>query len=109
MTLNDFQDAASKTCKPNCDNAEYLILGLCSEAGEVADKRKKFLRDSDKTSEDAAKHRREIIMEVFDCLWYASQVARFYGYTLDDVASMGLEKLTSRKQRGVIEGSGDNR
>lgn len=109
MTLNEYQDAASKTCKPNCDNAEYLILGLCSEAGEVADKRKKFLRDSDKTSEQAATHRQAIMLEIADVCWYASQLARFYGYTLEEVCSANLAKLASRHERGVIEGSGDER
>jgi hypothetical protein len=43
------------------------------------------------------------------CLWYVSQCARDFGYTLDEIANMNLEKLRSREARGVLSGSGDNR
>jgi hypothetical protein len=50
-----------------------------------------------------------IAKELGDVLWYLGQASREVGYTLDQVALMNLEKLTSRKERGVLHGSGDNR
>ena len=77
------------------------------EAGEVADKVKKILRDKngvfDKDSRDAIK------FELGDVLWYISQLSSELGYELEEVASSNLQKLMSRKLRGKIKGSGDNR
>ena len=80
----------------------YPTLGLSSEAGEVADKIKKWIRDGDTNKEDLAK-------ELGDVLWYVAILAEDLGFTLSDVALMNLEKLDSRKKRGKLRGSGDNR
>ena len=109
MDLNDYQRESRKTALyPDVGfNAVYPTLGLVGEAGEVADKVKKILRDKkgifDKDSKD------EIKFELGDVLWYISQLASELGYELEDVAQANLEKLNSRKVRGKIHGSGDNR
>ena len=81
--------------------------GLVGEAGEVADKVKKILRDKkgvfDKDSKDAIK------FELGDVLWYISQLSSELGYELEEVAHANLQKLNSRKVRGKIQGSGDDR
>lgn len=83
------------------------VFGLVGEAGEVAEKFKKILRDKDgiATEED----KKEIIKELGDVLWYINSVGIYLGYTLDDVAQSNLDKVLSRKVRGVTKGSGDNR
>ena len=109
MELNDYQRESRKTALyPNVgSNAIYPTLGLVGEAGEVADKVKKILRDKrgifDKDSKDAIK------FELGDVLWYVSQLASELGYELEDVANANLQKLNSRKIRGKIGGSGDDR
>ena len=109
MDLNDYQRESRKTALyPNVgSNAIYPTLGLVGEAGEVADKVKKILRDKrgifDKDSKDAIK------FELGDVLWYVSQLASELGYELEDVANANLQKLNSRKIRGKIGGSGDDR
>ena len=80
----------------------YPTLGLTSEAGEVSDKIKKWLRDGDANKEEIAK-------ELGDVLWYAAVLAEDLGFTLSEVATMNLEKLGNRKKRGKLRGSGDNR
>ena len=109
MDLNHYQREARKTALyPDVgSNAIYPTLGLVGEAGEVADKVKKILRDKkglfDKESKDAIK------FELGDVLWYISQLSSELGYELEDVANANLQKLNSRKIRGKIQGSGDDR
>lgn len=92
----------------------YLGLGL-SEVGEVQGKIKKLIRDGGYTSETApyveitASQREEILSECGDALWYITQLAAFLQSELSHVAQMNIDKLRSRKDRGVIGGSGDNR
>jgi len=47
--------------------------------------------------------------EVADCLWYIDRLAAHLGYTLEDLMQMNHDKLTSRKERGVLKGDGDVR
>lgn len=108
MTLNEYQQAALLTAiYPAEHSVVYPVLGLTGEAGEVADKVKKTIRDFG--GEFSAERRREIAMELGDVMWYAATLARDLGYTLDEVATMNIDKLASRAARGVIHGSGDNR
>ena len=109
MDLNHYQRESRKTALyPDVgSNVIYPTLGLVGEAGEVADKVKKILRDKkgvfDQDSKDAIK------LELGDVLWYVSQLTSELGYELEEVASANLQKLKSRKSRGKIQGSGDNR
>ena len=83
------------------------ILGLVGEAGEVAEKFKKIVRDKNGVVGDDDKA--DIEKELGDVLWYISALADYLGLTLDEVANKNLEKLFSRRDRGVQKGSGDNR
>jgi NTP pyrophosphatase (non-canonical NTP hydrolase) len=80
---------------------------MVGEAGEVADKVKKVIRDDHGIMTDEKKL--EIAKELGDVLWYLAQLSTELGFALDKVAEMNIEKLYSRKERGVISGSGDNR
>lgn len=81
----------------------YPTLGLAGEAGEVAEKVKKWLRG------DRELDKAELIKEVGDVLFYVAALADDLGYTLQDVVDANEQKLSSRKERGVLKGSGDNR
>ncbi|MDO4612431.1 MAG: nucleoside triphosphate pyrophosphohydrolase family protein [Candidatus Saccharibacteria bacterium] len=83
------------------------VLGLVGEAGEAADKVKKILRD--KGGRASEEDKAEIVKELGDVLWYVANVARSLGVSLSEVAEGNIEKLSSRKKRGKISGSGDNR
>lgn len=80
---------------------------MTGEAGEVADKVKKVIRDN--KSQFTEEKKREIAKEIGDVLWYCAVLAHDIGFTLDEVARMNIEKLKSRQERGVLSGSGDNR
>jgi NTP pyrophosphatase (non-canonical NTP hydrolase) len=85
----------------------YVTLGLAGESGEVAEKVKKLFRDDGgKLSEEK---REEIRNELGDVLWYVAAVASETGLSLNDIATNNIKKLESRRKRGVLQGSGDNR
>lgn len=88
-------------------NVIYPTLGLVGEAGEVAEKMKKIIRDKGGQIDDQT--RIELQKELGDVLWYLTQLSVELGLTLDDVATANITKLKSRQQRNVLHGDGDNR
>ena len=109
MDLNQYQQQARKTASyPNVGkNPIYPTLGLSGEAGEVAEKVKKVLRDKNGVFDLNA--REQIKLELGDVLWYVSQLSSELGFELLDVAEANLKKLSSRAKRGQISGEGDDR
>jgi NTP pyrophosphatase (non-canonical NTP hydrolase) len=108
VRLDAYQDITNDTAVYPQDYAlEYLGLGLASEAGEVAGKLKKIIRDQGGTlrPEDVA----ALKSELGDVLWYTAQLADKLGLWLSDVAQTNAHKLYDRKERGALQGSGDNR
>lgn len=85
----------------------YPALNLASEAGEVAGKYAKAVRDCNGRIDE--ERRVEICKELGDVMWFVAELSTQLGYTLEEVMAMNIEKLTSRKERGVLGGSGDNR
>jgi NTP pyrophosphatase (non-canonical NTP hydrolase) len=85
----------------------YPALGLVGEAGEIANKLKKVIRDNSGILSDDV--RESVSDEIGDVLWYAAQLATEMGADLNTIAQRNIDKLASRKERGVIAGSGDNR
>ena len=85
----------------------YPTLGLTGEAGEVANKVKKIIRDGSNSKDE--KLVSEIKAEIGDCLWYIAVLADDFNIKLSDIASANLEKLANRKKKGTIHGSGDTR
>lgn len=110
LTLNEYQELASTTAiypgKGTIMGLVYTALGL-GEAGEVQNKVKKILRDDNGQLTDEKK--KGIIKELGGNLWYISQCARELGVSLEEIAQINLGELNSRKERGVLTGSGDNR
>lgn len=109
MTFDEYQKRSRKTAiYPDKDkNFIYPTLGLAGEAGEVAEKVKKIIRDDQGAVTDLK--RDEIIKELGDVLWYVAQIATEFGLSLDALAMTNVEKLESRLERGKLGGSGDNR
>ena len=81
----------------------YLIAGLASEVGEVADKYKKAVRDGHPLDTEG------FAKELGDVLWYVARLAAENGLSMESVALGNLEKLRSRMERNKLTGSGDNR
>jgi NTP pyrophosphatase (non-canonical NTP hydrolase) len=111
LSLNAYQELASKTAiypgQGSFMGLCYCALKLNGEAGEVAEVVGKTWRDSN--GEMKPEIRLALAMELGDVLWYIANLSKEIGYPLADIAVMNLEKLKSRKERGTLSGSGDNR
>lgn len=110
MDLNEYQTKARKTAiYPGTGNGDltYCTLGLNGEAGEVAEKVKKIMRD--KKGKYGDEETEDIKKELGDVLWYIANLAAELGVKLNDVALTNIDKLTSRSERNKLKGSGDSR
>jgi NTP pyrophosphatase (non-canonical NTP hydrolase) len=110
MTFDEYQKQAPNTAifhpDPLMDKTIW-VLGIAGEGSEIAEKWKKIVayREGVITEDDKT----ELAKEIGDVLWYLTLFAESLGLSLDDIATNNLEKLASRKARGVTKGSGDNR
>jgi NTP pyrophosphatase (non-canonical NTP hydrolase) len=109
MRLSDYQrDSRATAVYPDAgSNLVYPTLGLAGEAGEVAEKVKKLIRDDGGVLSD--ERRSALEKELGDVLWYVAQVATECGLDLDAIAQGNLDKLRSRQERSQLGGSGDDR
>lgn len=120
MELNDYQKMAMTTCMDSCRNYSYMFDNLVSEVGEFGGKVAKMKRKGQVEINGGDLYPQmsviewnyvqdELMKEAGDILWQLSGLCEVMGWKLDDVAQMNLDKLASRKARGVIDGNGDNR
>lgn len=108
MSLATYQlEARTTAIYPSETKVIYPALGLAGEAGEICNKTKKILRDDAGNLTD--EKRSQLVDELGDVLWYVANLATDLGVTLEEVARLNLAKLNSRKERGTLKGSGDNR
>ena len=108
FTFDAYQTEAKETAiYPHNMKILYPALGLTGEAGEVANKVKKLVRDGlDNMPPD---WREQIAGELGDVLWYSSAIATDLNMSLGQIAMSNRNKLNSRKERGKIGGFGDTR
>lgn len=110
MTFDQYQKQALTTAifsNNEMLDLSHWVLGVTGESGEIAEKVKKIIRDENATISEEQKT--EIAKEIGDVLWYLAVLAHSLGYSLDELAKLNLNKLASRKARGKLTGSGDNR
>lgn len=105
-SMDKFQEAAWTFQLPSSTNTEYLGMGLAGETGEVLSLLAKAKRDG---APGAILVSLNMAKELGDVLWFVAGLATFHGLRLSDIAAGNINKLTDRKARGVIAGSGDNR
>jgi len=108
ITFREYQTAAAETAiYPEHMRRLYPVLGLCGEAGEVAEKVKKLYRDKRGCCD--AEFIYGLEKEVGDVLWYLAAICRDFDINLERCAARNIEKLLDRKNRNTLQGSGDNR
>lgn len=113
MNLNKYQEKAGEfdlfetTLDLNAPGFLEKVLGLVGEAGETADKIKKILRD--KGGRADAEDIEAVKKELGDVLWYIANMARYLNISMDEIAEGNIKKLSDRKKRNKLHGSGDER
>lgn len=113
MNIDDYQVWTRTTAKYPSGTSEfeaslpYLVMGLAGEAGEVANKYKKIIRDKHGIMDDNDEI--AIVDELGDVLWYIARIVDEIGYSFSDLIDVNYHKIESRVERGVIGGSGDRR
>jgi NTP pyrophosphatase (non-canonical NTP hydrolase) len=99
-TLNDFQDffvEHQKNYKVGEQNRlAVLALGLCDECGEVTELIKKHLRDGKLES-------LKIGEELGDVMAYVAILANYYGFTLEEIAQINIDKNKRRTEEGTLQ------
>lgn len=103
MSMNAYQEMASKTAiYSSAHQILYPALGLAGEAGEVANKVKKMMRDGQFD-------RAAVVAELGDVMWYVAALCRDLNVDMNQVALDNLYKLYGRMERGTLKGNGDTR
>jgi len=121
LNFSEYQQEARKTAiYPKEYSIIYPALGLNGEAGEVAEKIKKLIRDGaiEELQDESFRENNPnicatvidmVTKEMGDVLWYLAALASDLGVDLADVAAENIAKLSSRQQRNKLSGSGDER
>lgn len=124
MTLNEYQEKAMSTCMDSCNNFSYMMLNLVGEVGELSSKVAKMIRKEKfeiggksnlrvdikaVNGDDMVIIDKELKLEAGDIAWQLAGLCKVFGWSLEDVCQANLDKLASRKARGVIDGNGDER
>lgn len=113
MDFADYQRRAAETAiypragEQHMDGLTYVTLGLVGEAGEIANKVKKVLRDCGGLI--PPQKLMEILEEGGDVLWYLARLCSEAGVDLGEVAALNISKLEGRALRGTLRGDGDQR
>lgn len=111
MTLDEYTNfVKSMTIYKSEYKVIYPLMGLSGEAGEAGEcieHAKKIIRDDD--NKISPERREKLKYELSDVFFYLTASANDLGFSLEEIMQANVEKLTSRKERGVIKGEGDNR
>lgn len=107
MILNEYEKIMATSKVYDTLPIIYPALGMNGEAGEVAEKVKKCIRDNNGIFGGQIK--KDILRELADVLWYIWATADDMGFTLEDVMKIGIEKVQERQKTNTVHGSGDNR
>lgn len=107
MQINEYAEYVEKMWfsgkgRPESEGLMIASLGLAGETGEVMELLKKRIRDG-------TYDRISLTKELGDILYYWCKIGGYFGITPDEIMSTNVDKLNSRKDRGVMQGSGDDR
>jgi len=110
MNLDEYQEKAKKTdlhTKVEANELDYYLLGLTSEAGEVAGRMKRVYRDQKGKISLVEKER--IKKDLGDVLWYLSAICDRFDFSLEEIAELNLKKLSNRLENDTLHGENPDR
>ncbi len=112
VTIDDYQVQSRKSIiqsifPQTVGDIKYVTIAITEEAGEIAGKIKKLIRDKKGKLDDEAKE--GLIKEIGDVQWYLARLCDLIDVPMSRVLKTNMEKIMSRKDRGAIHGSGDDR
>lgn len=94
--INSYQRWVETTVAPSIKgDVDWAIIAMCSEVGEFAQLREKYLRKGTAFDTDS------IISELGDILWYVAYIASMKDITLSDMMLYNIEKLEARKNEAA--------
>lgn len=97
MTGTEYQRLAMRTCSIPYDKPmqrlDHAVLGLNSEAGEVAGLLQKSYQGHSYDIDHMAK-------ELGDCMWMIAEACEALGFDMDYVMALNIEKLRKRYPNG---------
>lgn len=101
MTPNEYQKLAMRTCNFQHDDRYddmvcHAVFGLTSEAGEVAGLFQKWYQGHELDEE-------HLMKEIGDCLWMIAELCTAYGFSLEYVMQLNIDKLRARYPDGFSE------
>lgn len=102
MNFNEYQQKAMSFRLESADTP-YAFMGMIGEVGELYGYIAKAIRDGTEIDLEYVEK------ELGDILWFVAAITSDVGLNFSDVAEKNIDKLTSRKIRGTIQGSGDDR
>lgn len=106
MTVQEYQSLAMRTKNIDLTNDQQLldgVMGLCGEAGEVADMLKKHLFQG----HDFKKN--DLINELGDVLWYIALICESQHLSMNGVMVRNIDKLEKRYKDGFSTEASINR
>ena len=112
MTANEYQEKCKEAMTPECESIFYLLFGLTAETGEIVGKHQKWLRgdfEKGNTDDEYDTLQGQVIPELGDALWFLTNIASYYGVSLEEVMKININKIEARQQNGTIKGDGDDR
>lgn len=97
LNPNRYQELAMRTCAIPLERKEDIVrhgvFGLCSEAGEVAGIFQKIYQGHEVNRDHLKK-------ELGDVLWMVAEICHAYGFELEDIMRLNIEKLRARYPEG---------
>lgn len=93
----DYTEAAQRTAAPRNDHLHHYVLGVCTEAGELAHEAKAHLAYGKELD------RANLVEEMGDLCWYLANLMRVVGTSWEEVWERNVEKLRRRYPDGFEE------
>lgn len=98
MTVSEYEKYVEGRCQPYT-TAEYCVIALNEEAGEIAGWWKKHQLRGNPTGKLTVA---DLKGELGDVLFYLVRMAHHYGWSLEDIMNYNKQKLDERVSAGKV-------